>query len=76
MQDSAGNEEKRYPVSDSNKDKLCHKPHKNILKEDILQVITENFMEMLPDMVKKMYRRHSRNSQTTKIKKVRRHKNK
>jgi hypothetical protein len=24
---------------------------KNTLKEDILQVITENFMEMLPDMV-------------------------
>jgi hypothetical protein len=25
--------------------------HENILKEDILQVITENFMEMILDMV-------------------------
>jgi hypothetical protein len=25
--------------------------HKNILKEEILQVITENFMEMILDMV-------------------------
>jgi hypothetical protein len=27
------------------------KAHKNTLKEEILQVITENFMEMLLDMV-------------------------
>jgi endo-alpha-1,4-polygalactosaminidase (GH114 family) len=28
-----------------------NKAHKNTLKEEILQVITENFMEMLLDMV-------------------------
>jgi hypothetical protein len=43
------------------------------LKEEILQEITENLMEMLLD---KVYRRHSRNFQATKIKNMRRHKNK
>jgi hypothetical protein len=54
--DSEGNEENGYPVLDSNKPKAnnAKKPnnaHKNNLKEEILQVITENFMEMLLDMV-------------------------
>jgi hypothetical protein len=44
--------------------------HKNILKEDILQVITENFMDMILD------KRHSRNSKTMKTKDTRRHRNK
>jgi hypothetical protein len=56
IQDSEGNEENGYPVPDSNKTKInCTKEpneaQKNILKEEILQVITENFMEMLLDMV-------------------------
>jgi hypothetical protein len=56
IQDSEGNEENRYPVSDSNKTKINNmkgpnEAHKNTLKEEILQVITENFMEMLLDMV-------------------------
>jgi hypothetical protein len=34
------------------------------MKEEILQVINENFMEMILDIVNKMYRRHSRNSRT------------
>jgi hypothetical protein len=56
IQDSEGNEEKRYPVLDSNKTKINYakKPneaHKNTLKEEILQVNTENFMEMLLDLV-------------------------
>jgi paraquat-inducible protein B len=55
-QDSKGNEENRYPVPDSNKtkrnyDKEPHEVHKNMLKEEILEVITENFMKMLLDMV-------------------------
>jgi hypothetical protein len=41
--------------------------HKNNLKEEILQVINKNFIEMILDMVNHMYRRHSRNSKTTKI---------
>jgi hypothetical protein len=57
IQDSQGNEENRYPVSDSNKTKVndTKEPsdaHKNNLKEEILQIITENFMEMILYMVK------------------------
>jgi hypothetical protein len=56
IQDSEGNEENRYPVLDSNKTKINdtkepNNVHKNTLKEKILQVITENFMEMIVDMV-------------------------
>jgi hypothetical protein len=51
IQDSEGNEENGCPVPDSNKTKINYakepnKAHKNTLKEKILQVITENFMEM------------------------------
>jgi hypothetical protein len=78
---SEGNEENGHPVPDSNKTKIdypkeSNKPYKNTLKEEILQEITENFMEMLLDKINQMYRRHSRNSKTTKIKNMRRHKNK
>jgi hypothetical protein len=49
------NEENGYPDPDSqNKDKLyqgTQQAHENILKEEILQVINENFIEMLLDMV-------------------------
>jgi GH24 family phage-related lysozyme (muramidase) len=56
VQDSEGNEESIYPDPDSNKTKINYakepnEAHKNILKEEILQVITENFMKMLLDMV-------------------------
>jgi hypothetical protein len=51
IQDSEGNEENRYPVQDSNKTKINdtkepNNVHKNTIKEEILQVITENFLEM------------------------------
>jgi flagellar basal body rod protein FlgG len=49
--------------------------HKNNLKEEILQVINENFIEMILDMVK-MYRRYSRNSKTTKIENLKKQKKK
>jgi hypothetical protein len=54
IQDSEGNEENGYPVLYSNNTnindtKVSNDFHKNILKEEILQVITENFMEMIPD---------------------------
>jgi hypothetical protein len=56
IQDSEENEENRYPVLDYNKTKINNgkepnNAHKKTLKEEILQVITENFMEMLLDMV-------------------------
>jgi hypothetical protein len=56
IQDSEENKENGYPVLDSNRTKIndAKEPnyaHKNILKEEILQVITENFMEMILDMI-------------------------
>jgi hypothetical protein len=56
IQDSEGNEENGCPVPDSNKTKINNtkepkNPHENILKEEILQVITETFMKMLLDIV-------------------------
>jgi predicted sugar kinase len=56
MQDSEGNEENRYPVPNYNKTKInnANEPNeaqKNTMKKEILQVITENFMEMLPNIV-------------------------
>jgi hypothetical protein len=49
IQDSEGNEENRYPVPDPNKTKIndtkeTSNAHKNNLKEELSQVITENFM--------------------------------
>jgi hypothetical protein len=56
IQNSERNEENGHSVPDSNKSKIndAKQPndvHKNNLKEDILQVITENFVEMILDMV-------------------------
>jgi hypothetical protein len=56
VQDSEGNEENGYPVPDPNKTKINYskepnEAHKNTLKEEILQVIPDNFMELLLDMV-------------------------
>jgi hypothetical protein len=50
VQEPEVNEENRYPDPDSNKRKInCAKElnetHKNTLKEEILQVINENFIE-------------------------------
>jgi hypothetical protein len=39
------------PTKQRNYAKKPNEAHKNNLKEEILQVITENFMEMLLDMV-------------------------
>jgi hypothetical protein len=56
IQDSEGNEENGYPVLDSNKTKTndAKEPnvvHKNTLKEDSMQAVTENFKEMILDKV-------------------------
>jgi hypothetical protein len=53
---SEENEKKGYPDPDSNKTnvnytKETNKAHKKILQEEMLQVINENFIEMLLDMV-------------------------
>jgi hypothetical protein len=49
---------KTSPDPDSNEikinyDKESNEAHKNILKEEILQVINENFIEMILDMANK-----------------------
>jgi hypothetical protein len=56
VQDLEQNEENGYPDPDSNKMKINYtkepnEDHKNILKEEILQVLSENFIEMLLDTV-------------------------
>jgi hypothetical protein len=71
IQNSERNEENGYPVPDTNKTKINYpkepnKVHKNTLKREILQVITENFMEMLLDMVNQNIQEAPRNSKTTK----------
>jgi predicted house-cleaning noncanonical NTP pyrophosphatase (MazG superfamily) len=81
VQDSEGNEENRLLDPDSNKTKINYtkeitEAHKNGLKEEVLQVINENFIEMLLDMVNQNIQEHSRNSKTRNIKNMRKHKNK
>jgi hypothetical protein len=56
VQEPEGNEENRYSEPDSNKMKINYakepnEANKNNLKEQILQVINENFIEMMLDMV-------------------------
>jgi hypothetical protein len=55
-QELGGNEEIKYTDPDSNKTKITYAKepndaHKNTLKGEILQVINENFIEMILDMV-------------------------
>jgi hypothetical protein len=71
----------RRPDPDSNDtkinyDKASKEAHKNTLKEETLQVINENFIEMILNMANQMYRRHSRNTKTTKIENLRKLKSK
>jgi hypothetical protein len=81
IQDSEGNEVNRYPIPDSNKTKIndAKEPnnvHKNILKEEILQVITENFTKMLLDMVNQNVQDALKKFQDNKNKEYKRHGNK
>jgi molecular chaperone DnaK (HSP70) len=76
IQDSEGNEEHGYPVLDSKKKKKkindAKEPinaDKNILKEEILQLISENFMQMILDMVNQTVQEALKKFQDTKNKK-------
>jgi hypothetical protein len=53
VQELERNEENRYPDPNSNKTKINYakEAHKKILKEEILQVIKDNYIEMILDMV-------------------------
>jgi hypothetical protein len=73
IQDSEGNEENGYPVTDSNKTntndaKEPNNAHKNVFKEEILQVITYNFMEILPDTLNQNVQETLKKFQDTKNK--------
>jgi hypothetical protein len=73
IQDSEGIEENGYPILDANKTKIndAKEPndtHKNNLKEEILHEITENFMEMLLDMINQNVQKALKKFQDTKNK--------
>jgi hypothetical protein len=56
VQEQEENEENRYSDPDSNKMKINYakepnEAHKNNLKDEILQVLNEDFIEMILDMV-------------------------
>jgi hypothetical protein len=81
MQNSVGNEEKEYPVSDFNKTMInvTKKPsdtHIKMLKEDILEDITEKFMEKILDIVNQNAQEELKKFQDTKNKNMRRQRNK
>jgi hypothetical protein len=73
VQDSEGNEDNGYPDPDSNKTNINYtkepkEAHKNTLKEEILQVINENFIEMFLDMVNQNIQEALKKSQDNKSK--------
>jgi hypothetical protein len=81
VQEPEGNEENRYPDPDSNKRKINYakepnEAQNNNLTEEILQVINENFIEMICIWSTKIHRRHSRYSKTTNVGNLRKHKKK
>jgi hypothetical protein len=81
VQDLEQNEENRYPDADSNKTKINYTKEPNEAdkkspKEEILQVINENFIEMLLNMVSQNVQEALKNSKTTKLKNMRKHRNK
>jgi hypothetical protein len=81
IQDLGANEENSYPVPDFNKTEMKYakepkEAHKNTMKEEILQIIMENFLEMILDMANQNIQEALKNSKTTKIKNMRRHKKK
>jgi hypothetical protein len=63
IQDSEGNNENGYPVPDTTEPSDAHK---NILKEEILQIITENFMEVILNVVNKNVKEALKKFQDTK----------
>jgi hypothetical protein len=67
------------PTLQQNKDKLyqgTQQSSQDTLKKEILQISNENFKDMLLNRSTKNYMMHSRKSKTTKIKSMRKNKNK
>jgi hypothetical protein len=66
------------PDPDSNKTKINYakepkESHKNTLKEEILQVINKNFIEMTLDMVNQNVQKTLKKFQDNKIENLRKH---
>jgi uncharacterized membrane protein YcgQ (UPF0703/DUF1980 family) len=81
VQEPEGNEKNRSPDPNSNETKInydrkSNKAHKNTVKEEILQLINENFVEMILDMVNQNVQETLKNFQDKKIENLRKHKNK
>jgi hypothetical protein len=81
VQEAEGNEENRCLDRDFNKTKINYanepsEAHKNILKEEILQVINENFIEIILDMVNQNVQETLKKFQDNKNENLRKHKNK
>jgi hypothetical protein len=73
VQNSVENEENGYTDPDSNKTKINYtkepnKAHKNNPKEEILQIINENFIQMILDMVNQNVQEAFKKFQDTKSK--------
>jgi hypothetical protein len=73
VQDLEWIEENGYPDPDSNKTKINYtkepnEDHKNTQKEEILQVINENFIEMLLNMVNRNVQEALKKFQDNKMK--------
>jgi hypothetical protein len=71
VQDLEGKKENGYPHPDSSKSKInytkeTNEAHENNLKEEILQVINENFIEMLLDKVNQNTQKALKNFQDNK----------
>jgi hypothetical protein len=81
VQEPEGNEENRCPDPDSNTTKInyakeLNEAHKNTLKEEILQVINENFIEMILDMVNQNVQETLKKFQDNENREFEKHKNK
>jgi hypothetical protein len=81
VQEPEGNEENRYSDPDSNKMKINYakgldEAHKKYLKKEILQVLNENFIEMILDMFNQNVQETLKKFQTTKIENVKKQKKK
>jgi hypothetical protein len=81
VQEPEGNEENRCSDPDSKKMKINYakEPNeacKNTLKEEILQVINENFIEMILDMVNQNVQETLKKFQDNKNREFRKHRNK
>jgi uncharacterized membrane protein YcgQ (UPF0703/DUF1980 family) len=81
VQDLEWNTENRYPDLDSNKTKINYtkepnEEQNNMLKEEIIQVINENFIDMLLDMINQNIQEALKKFQDNKkLKNMRKHRN-